>query len=133
MRQRKAAQDRRKRTEYLNKIRGRAPDISDGNLTKRLEKLAREELDDTPTFRRKALRSTTESGDCGTLGIMIPKEALEQLEEMRTRLKDEISVTLYSDGSMTDAGSPNVSMAFGVVLKDCDESFPIVTTGRVAG
>ncbi|KAF9204894.1 hypothetical protein BGZ49_004741 [Haplosporangium sp. Z 27] len=65
--------------------------------------------------------------------VIIPRETLKQLEKTRTSLKDEVSVTIYSDGSMTEADGLNILMAFGVVFKNYDESFPIVTTGRVTG
>ncbi|KAI1292759.1 hypothetical protein EDD11_008590 [Mortierella claussenii] len=49
----------------------------------------------------------------------------------RARLQGRESVVLYSDGSLDHAGKEDVSMAFGVVIKDNDDQYSTVASGRV--
>jgi hypothetical protein len=58
---------------------------------------AKEELDSTPTMRRKRLY--TPKAMCEVVGIDIPASALHELKEVRLRLQGEDRVILYSDGS----------------------------------
>ena len=122
---------RRKATAYLRKLRGRNADISATDLDNRFRRLAREEMDNNPTMRRRAL-FTSDPGFMGTLGIEISNDTLQLLLATRTRLEGKDRVTLYSDGSMRNASNPDASMAFGIVVDDGGELFPLVSTGRVA-
>jgi ribonuclease HI len=114
----------------IARLRGKKA-VSGQELDKRLLMFAKEELDSTPTMRRKRLY--TPKAMCEVVGIDIPASALHELKEIRLRLQGEDRVILYSDGSLKEAASSNVSMAFGVVYQAGNDEFPIVTAGRVGG
>ncbi|KAG0349393.1 hypothetical protein BGZ54_004377, partial [Gamsiella multidivaricata] len=51
----------------------------------------------------------------------------------RARIQGRKSVVLYSDGSLDHAGKADVSIAFGVVVKDSNNQYPTAASGRVEG
>jgi len=111
------------------KIRG----LDGRALEEHLRTLALKSMDSLPTARNRALPMDTQQGLSDTFGIYIPEESLGYMYTQRDRLQGRDSVTLYSDGSMENAGKRSVRMALGVVVQEEMDRFPTVIAGRVDG
>ncbi|KAF9180242.1 hypothetical protein BGZ51_006329, partial [Haplosporangium sp. Z 767] len=65
------------------------------------------------------------------IGLLLDDDMREDIEARRLARTDG-EIELYSDGSLVDMGTEQISMAFGVVLKDGDR-YRDVISGRTGG
>ncbi|KAI7815878.1 hypothetical protein BC939DRAFT_80924 [Gamsiella multidivaricata] len=112
MEKRKRVERRRKAKEKLRKKYGGQND-ENGDARMRMD--ARKEMDKRMTPRNLPL---PRRGDplSDTHGLSLSQEMLEYIYEQREGFIGQDSVTIYSDGSLMEAGTDSVSMAFGVVF-----------------
>ncbi|KAF9377104.1 hypothetical protein BGX21_003280, partial [Mortierella sp. AD011] len=66
-------------------------------------------------------------------GLALKQPTLRQIQFARDRLNGMQRIAFYSDGSVTNIGSEQVSAAFGVVVMTERGSFEPAISGRVAG
>ncbi|KAF9367460.1 hypothetical protein BGX21_007386, partial [Mortierella sp. AD011] len=66
-------------------------------------------------------------------GLALKQPALRQIQFSRDRLNGMQRIAFYSDGSVTNVGSEQVSAAFGVVVMTERGSFEPAISRRVAG
>ncbi|KAF9342469.1 hypothetical protein BGX26_007471, partial [Mortierella sp. AD094] len=90
-------------------------------------------MDAEATMRGRPLSRKSQLHWNDTCGINIPEDALQQLRKIREELQEKDRVTIYSDGSMKETGTPDVSMAFGVIIQEDVVTYSTAITGRVAG
>ncbi|KAF8943949.1 hypothetical protein BGZ46_006378, partial [Entomortierella lignicola] len=68
-----------------------------------------------------------------TYGLQLPEELCEAIYLQREKFIGMDSATLYSDGSLINMGTDDISMAFGVIAQAEDGSLGTAISGRVAG
>jgi len=98
-----------------------------------MKKRAKPSLDTRATPRRIALPDDYGTPVSDVFGLSLTNETLQKIQLQREKYEGQENITLYSDGSLKETGTHNVSMSFGVVVQAPDKTFYKAISGRVSG
>ncbi|KAF9350765.1 hypothetical protein BGX26_011120, partial [Mortierella sp. AD094] len=99
----------------------------------RLHEDAQKALDAAPTPVRQPIPMVLDGIVQDAYGLLLQRPTLQLIQSTRDRLHERQRLTFYSDGSLINLGTEQVSAAFGVTLMTDTGSFEAVISGRVDG
>ncbi|KAF9200154.1 hypothetical protein BGZ49_009647 [Haplosporangium sp. Z 27] len=99
----------------------------------RMQEDAQKSLDSTPTPVRQPIPMSLDGIVQEVHGLSLKAPTIQQILLAQNRFSTRQQLEFYSDGSLINQGSEQVSMAFGVVVKTDEGAYEHAICGRVAG